>query len=240
MIAPLTSFSIRGVIWYQGESNVEPHRSREYRLLFPALISDWRRAWNQGPFPFLFVQLPNFKEQGTVFLYPQPNDMESAWADVREGQLAALALPNTGMVVTLDIGDPTNIHPGNKLDVGRRLSLLARSLAYGETIVASGPIYRAFVVEGDRLRLKFDHAGGGLVAKGEDLKGFAIAGRERRFVPANAKIEGNSVVIWSPSVSYPIAVRYGWADNPEASLFNREGLPASPFRTDDWHVPEVR
>ena len=237
MIAPLTRFSIRGVIWYQGESNAEPYRALEYRTLFQTLISDWRHAWNEGPVPFLFVQLSNFREQTSLGLYAQPNPLESAWAELRESQAAALALPNTGMVVTIDIGDPANIHPKNKQEVGRRLSSFARTVAYGENVLATGPIYCGVIAEGDRIRVRFDHVGGGLVAKAGALGGFVIAGRDRNFVEADARIEGNAVLVRSPRVPQPVSVRYAWADDPEATLFSREGLPASPFRTDEWSEP---
>jgi sialate O-acetylesterase len=234
MIAPLTPFSIRGAIWYQGETNAEPYRALEYRRLFQATISDWRRAWDQGPFPFLFVQLANFRDQESIGLYGQSNSSESPWALLRESQMMALALPNTAMVVAIDIGDATDIHPKNKQEVGRRLSLQARCLAYGEAVVSSGPIYRGLMLEGDRIRVRFDNAGTGLIAKGGTLQGITIAGRDRKFVRAEARVEGNTVVVWSAEVPHPLAVRYAWADNPVAALFNREGLPASPFRTDDW------
>ena len=227
MIAPLTSYSIRGAIWYQGESNARPYRSREYRQLFPTMIRDWRAAWNQGPFPFLFVQLANYRER-------KLEPVESTWAEVQEAQRMTLALPNTGMAVIIDIGEADDIHPRNKQDVGLRLSLAARALAYGEDLVYSGPIYKGMIIEPGRIRVRFDHVGSGLVARTGTLKGFAIAGRDRRFKWAEARIDGNDVVVSSPDVPSPTAVRYAWQDNPEASLFNKDGLPASPFRTDDW------
>lgn len=223
MIAPLTKFTIRGVIWYQGESNVG--RAAEYRRLFPAMITDWRKAWGLGDFPFLFVQLANF-------LARKPEPSESAWAELREAQMFALKLPNTGMATAIDIGDANDIHPRNKQEVGRRLALVARAIAYGEPIVYSGPIYERMQVEGNKVRLFFRHVGSGLVCKGEKLTGFAIAGVDGKFVWAEAAIEGDTVVVWSPQVLKPVAVRYAWADNPEVSLYNREGLPALPFRTD--------
>ncbi len=223
MIAPLTKFTIRGVIWYQGESNVG--RAAEYRRLFPAMITDWRKAWGLGDFPFLFVQLANF-------LARKPEPSESAWAELREAQMFALKLPNTGMATAIDIGDANDIHPRNKQEVGRRLALVARAIAYGEPIVYSGPIYERMQVEGNKVRLFFRHVGSGLVCKGEKLTGFAITGVDGKFVWAEAAIEGDTVVVWSPQVPQPVAVRYAWADNPEVSLYNREGLPALPFRTD--------
>ncbi|MFQ6098543.1 MAG: sialate O-acetylesterase, partial [Armatimonadota bacterium] len=226
MIAPLIPYAIRGAIWYQGESNAG--RAYEYRALFKAMIRDWRRNWKQGPFPFLFVQLANFMAR-------KPEPGESAWAELREAQLRALSLPNTGMAVIIDIGEARDIHPKNKQDVGARLALAARKIAYGEDIVHSGPIYDSMKVEGGKIRLRFKHVDGGLTAKGSKvLKGFAIAGADRKFVWANAAIRGDTVIVWSHKVPHPVAVRYAWADNPECNLYNAAGLPASPFRTDDW------
>lgn len=226
MIAPLTPFAIRGVIWYQGESNAG--RAYQYRRLFPTLIQDWRRAWGRGDFPFLFVQLANFMKT-----LPEPS--ESAWAELREAQSMALSLPKTGMAVAIDIGEADDIHPKNKQEVGRRLALAALAIAYGKDVVYSGPLYESMSIEGNRIRLRFKHVDGGLVAKdGEGLKGFAIAGEDRKFVWAEARIEGDTVVVSSPQVPNPVAVRYAWADNPVCNLYNRAGLPASPFRTDDW------
>ena len=226
MIAPLIPYRICGAIWYQGEANVE--RAYQYRKLFPAMIKNWRNDWGQGDFPFLFVQLANFQD-----VKPEPS--ESDWAELREAQLMTLALPNTAMAVTIDIGDANDIHPKNKQDVGRRLALWALGKTYGKNIVYSGPIYKSMNVEGNKIILHFDHIGGGLVADGgEPLKGFAIAAAERKFVWADAKIDGETVVVSSERISEPVAVRYGWADNPICNLYNKEGLPASPFRTDDW------
>jgi len=228
MIAPLTPLTIRGVLWYQGESNAVPLRSgKEYRRLFAALIESWRDQWNQGAFPFLFVQLPNYKPA-------QEAPAESVWAELREAQAAALVLPNTGMAVTIDVGEADDIHPKNKQDVALRLALAARAVAYGEHVVASGPVFDGVIPEGPRLRVRFRHVGGGLVVKGERLREFAVAGRDRKFVWADARIEGDTVVVSSPSVADPIAVRYAWADNPAVSLYNKEGLPAAPFRSDEW------
>ncbi len=226
MIAPLTPYAIRGAIWYQGESNAS--RAYQYRKLFPAMIQDWRRHWNRGDFPFLFVQLANFMQR-------KPEPSESAWAELREAQLMALSLPNTAMAVIIDIGEANDIHPKNKQGVGHRLALAARAIVYGEDIEYSGPLFETMTIEGNKVRIRFSHVGGGLVAKGGGpLKGFAIAGVDRKFVWAQAKIEGDSVVVWSEKVPHPVAVRYAWADNPECNLYNKEGLPASPFRTDDW------
>ncbi len=226
MIAPIVPYAIQGAIWYQGESNAG--RACEYRTLFPAMIQDWREAWAQGDFPFLFVQLANF-------MPARPEPSESAWAELREAQLMTLSLPKTGMAVAIDIGDANDIHPRNKQDVGKRLALNALAIAYGKKVVSSGPIYERMKREGNAIRLYFKHVDGGLTTpNGEPLKGFAIAGADRKFVWADARIEGNTVVVSSPQVPEPVAVRYAWADNPVCNLYNRAGLPASPFRTDDW------
>ncbi len=227
MIAPLLNYSIKGVAWYQGESNA--NRPIEYRDLFPALIRDWRAKWNEGDFPFLFVQLPNFMESKK-----QPS--ESNWAMLREAQFKALSLPRTGMAVAIDIGEWNDIHPLNKKDVGIRLARAAQKVAYAdEAVVYSGPVYQSMKVEGNRIILSFTNTGSGLMAKGEGLKCFAIAGADKQFVWANAKIENNNVVVWSEEITNPVAARYAWADNPDgANLYNAEGLPASPFRTDNF------
>jgi len=227
MIAPLLNYTIKGVIWYQGESNAG--KPLEYQKLFPALIADWRQKWNQGDFPFLYVQLPNFMEA-------KDKPSNSNWAALREAQLKTLAVPNTAMVVAIDLGEWNDIHPLNKEDVGRRLALAAQKVAYGdEKVVYSGPIYQSMKIEGNKIILTFIDTGSGLVAKdGGELEYFAIAGADKKFVWAKAKIEGNNVVVWNDQVANPVAVRYGWADNPEgANLYNKEGLPASPFRTDE-------
>ena len=221
MIAPLTRFPIRGAIWYQGESNTAPERAPLYARLFQTMIRDWRRAWGQGDFPFLFVQLANFETS------PQ-----SMWPEVRDAQRQTLALANTGMAVTIDIGMPKNIHPTNKQDVALRLALAARAIAYGEKIEYSGPLYRQATPEGNSLRVWFEHAAGGLKSKGTELKGFEIAGPDRKFSPAQARIDGSTVVVRSASVSAPAYVRYGWASNPECNLYNSDDLPASPFRSE--------
>jgi sialate O-acetylesterase len=220
MIAPLTRFPICGVIWYQGESNADPRRYPVYARLFQTLIQDWRSAWSEGNFPFLFVQIANF--------HTGPDDH---WPDVRVAQLAALALVNTAMTVTIDIGDPRNIHPADKQDVGHRLALAARAIVYGEQVEYSGPIFRSMSRAGDSLRLYFDHADTGLVAGGGTLQGFEVAGPDGKFVPAVASVEDTSVLVSSPAVQDPVQVRYGWSDNPVCNLFNKDGLPASPFRT---------
>ena len=228
MVAPLIPYAIRGVIWYQGEANAAT--AYRYRTVFPAMIRDWRSHWAQGDFPFLFVQLANFMEAK-----PEPADSE--WAELREAQLMTLSVPRTGMATAIDIGEAKDIHPRNKQEVGRRLALAARAIAYGEQLVHSGPIYRAgsLKIEGGNARVSFDHAGGGLEARGGGpLKWFAIAGADRRFVWADARIDGDSVVVSSPNVASPVAVRYDWSSNPDGNLANKEGLPASPFRTDNW------
>jgi sialate O-acetylesterase len=228
MINPLIHYRIKGVIWYQGESNED--RPLEYRELFPALIRDWRNKWGQGDFPFLFVQLANYMEPKTV-------PSESNWALLRESQLKALSLPNTGMAVTIDIGEWNDIHPLNKKDVGIRLALAAQKTAYGEEkMVYSGPLYKTMRIDDNKIILSFTNTGSGLVAMGGgELQHFSIAGPDRKFVWATAKIENDHVIVWNEKISKPVAVRYAWADNPEgANLYNREGLPASPFRTDDW------
>ncbi|MFP5229296.1 MAG: sialate O-acetylesterase [Acidobacteriota bacterium] len=220
MIAPLTPFPIRGVIWYQGESNTDAMRYPIYGRLFRALIQDWRRAWGEGNFPFLYVQIANYRTG--------PADH---WPEVREAQREALDLVNTAMAVTIDIGDPDNIHPADKQDVGDRLALAARAIAYSEPVEYSGPLFRSMRREGAQLRVEFDHAGTGLVMRGGELTGFEIAGADGRFVPATAKIDGASVLLSSPAVPLPEQARYGWADNPACNLYNSAGLPASPFRS---------
>jgi sialate O-acetylesterase len=221
MIAPLTRFPIRGAIWYQGEAN-SSERAPLYAHLFQTMISDWRRSWDEGDFPFLFVQIANFKTG--------PDDR---WPEVRDAQRKALALRNTGMAVTIDIGDPVNIHPKDKMDVGLRLAGAARAIAYGEKLKWSGPLYRQLTRENHALRVWFDHAGGLSAKGGGAVTGFEVAGADGKYVTADAKIEGSSVIVSSASVSDPISVRYAWADNPTCNLYNREGLPASPFQAPD-------
>jgi len=248
MIAPLIPYAIKGVIWYQGESNAsEPGL---YHIVLPALVPDWRTHWGQGDFPFLLVQLPNFSARK-----PQPG--ESTWAGTREAQALVLKQPNTGMAVTLDIGEPGNIHPADKLDVGHRLALAAEHVAYGDQgIVYSGPTYKSSTVEGNKIRIQLDNIGGGLtIGRAPDtyyaaeklpvpqapdaaLQGFAIAGADHKYVWANASIDGNSLVVSSDAVPSPVTVRYAWADNPACNLYNKEGLPAAPFRTDDVPLPK--
>jgi sialate O-acetylesterase len=227
MIAPIQPYSMRGVIWYQGESNAL--EAYAYRKLLPALIRDWRTAWNEGDFPFLIVQLPN---HGAV--PDQPS--ESAWAELREAQLLTTRqVPNTGIAVTVDIGDPKDVHPHRKAEVGQRLALLAFGTTYKKPIVYSGPLYQSLTVEGDKIRIRFANTGSGMEANGGGpLTGFAIAGSDQQFHWAEATIDGVSVVVSSPEVTTPVAVRYAWGDSPRCNLFNKDGLPASPFRTDNW------
>lgn len=228
MIAPLINYSIKGVIWYQGEANTK--NPAEYQKTFPALINDWRKKWDQGDFPFLYVQLANF-----MGVRDQPS--ESQWAELREAQLKSLRVANTAMAVTTDIGEWNDIHPLNKKEVGKRLALAAQKVAYYEkNVVCSGPAYKSMKVEDDKIILSFTNTGSGLVAKGKDeLDHFAICGADKKFVWADARIEGDKVVVWNDSIANPMAVRYAWADNPEgANLYNKEGLPASPFRTDEF------
>ncbi len=233
MIAPLLPFAIKGAIWYQGESNVG--RAAQYKQVMATLIRDWRARFGVGDFPFLIVQLANFMNRREV-----PTDSE--WARLREAQLyVSRNVPRSGLAVIIDVGEAKDIHPKDKQDVGNRLALEALRVAYDKKLESSGPIYRSMKVEGDRVRLSFDHTDGGLVAKdGDRLIGFAIAGEDRRFVWADAVIKGKEVVVSSPEVKKPVAVRYGWADNPACNLYNREGLPASPFRTDDFPVASAR
>ncbi|HXR39032.1 MAG TPA: sialate O-acetylesterase [Terracidiphilus sp.] len=218
MITPLTPFAIRGVIWYQGESNSALARAPLYGRVLRTMIEDWRHEWGVGDFPFLFVQISNFKSSPA-----------EDWAELREQQLKTLALRNTAMAVTIDIGNPDNVHPTDKLDVGLRLALAARALSYGEDVSYSGPIFRQATPEGGAIRVWFEHHAKGLMARGGDLTGFEVAGSDVKFVAATAKIEGSTVVASSPDVAEPVAVRYGWANSPQCNLFNGEGLPASPF-----------
>jgi sialate O-acetylesterase len=228
MVHPLLNFRVRGVIWYQGESNAS--RAYQYRELFPLMIEDWRKHWEYPDMPFLFVQLANFRA-------PLEKPGESTWAELREAQSMALSLPHTGMAVTIDIGEADDIHPINKQDVGKRLALAALHVAYGRDLVYSGPVFRDMVTAGDQVILSFDHVGGGLKARDPYgyLKGFAMAGLGRTFHRARARIQGDKVIVHSEKVKQPVAVRYGWEDNPgDVNLYNAEGLPAAPFRTDDW------
>jgi sialate O-acetylesterase len=227
MIAPLQPYRIRGAIWYQGEGNT--WRAYQYRTLLPALIAGWRKGWKEGDFPFLIVQLPN---QGD-----SPELGDSIWAELREAQLlTAKTVPNTGLAVTIDVGDPHNLHPPRKEEIGYRLAVWAQGTTYGRKIVYSGPIYDSMQIVGSEIKIHFLHRGTGLEARDGTLKGFSIAGADRKFHWANARIDGESIAVSSPDVVSPVAVRYGWAGSPECNLYNKEGLPASPFRTDDWPV----
>jgi sialate O-acetylesterase len=221
MIVPLTPMAIRGVIWYQGESNSALERAPLYSRVFGTMIEDWRHAWGLGDFPFLFVQISNFKS----------NEKED-WAELREQQLKTLALRNTAMAVTIDIGNPDNVHPTDKVDVGLRLARAARALSYGERVEYEGPVFRQATPEGAAMRAWFDHARG-LTAKGGDVTGFEVAGADGKFMAATARIEGETVVAESPAVAEPVDVRYGWANSPMCDLFNGEGLPASPFTSSE-------
>ncbi len=234
MIHPILDFPIKGAIWYQGESNTE--EARQYKDLFSDMIIDWRKRWNVGEFPFLWVQLANFMQ-------PDDTPRESGWAMLRESQSATLQLPNTAQAVIIDIGEADDIHPRNKHDVGYRLALGAQKIAYGETdILASGPVYQGMKRKGKKIILTFEEVGDGLRVKGDEksmfmgLEEFAIAGVDQKFVWAKAIIKGkDKIVVWSDEVKKPVAVRYAWGNNPdEANLYNSENLPASPFRTDDW------
>ncbi|MBS7565418.1 sialate O-acetylesterase [Mucilaginibacter sp. Bleaf8] len=226
MIAPLVNYTLKGMIWYQGESNSQ--QPQQYAKLLPNLIADWRSHFKQGTLPFLYVQLPNYNE---VEYLPG----ESKWAEFRESQLKALQVPNTAMAVAIDCGEWNDIHPLGKKPVGERLALAAQHVAYGDNKIEwSGPIYQSANVQGNKIVITFSHTGSGLVARGDgELKYFAIAGADKKFVWAQATIEGNKVVVWHEAIKQPLYVRYAWAENSDsANLYNREGLPASPFRTD--------
>ena len=224
MVAPLVPYALHGFLWYQGETNA--HRAFQYRTLFPAMIKDWRRAWGQGNASFHYVQLANFTDRGPT----------EEWAELREAQSMALSLPNTGMAVTIDVGNPKDIHPTNKLAVGERLARLALAKDYAKDVVPSGPLFKSARVQGAAIRVRFTFAEG-LRAAGTEPTGFAIAGADRKFVPAVAVIEGDTVTVRAESVTNPVAVRYGWEGAPDCNLQNAEGLPASPFRSDRW--PEI-
>jgi sialate O-acetylesterase len=234
MIAPLAPYGVKGAIWYQGESNAG--RAHQYRKLFPAMISDWREKWNSagnganlGDFSFYFVQLANYQKREA-----EPKD--SDWAELRDAQTSTLSLPKTGMAVIIDVGEANDIHPRNKQDVGRRLARWALAKDYGKNIAYSGPVLDSMNVDGSTVKLKFKNlGGGGLKFVGDKLTGFAVAGEDQKFAWADAKIEGNdTVVLKASAVEKPVAVRYAWASNPDANLYDRAGLPATPFRTDSW------
>jgi len=232
MIEPLAPFALRGAIWYQGESNAGGSAAGLYGLQLRTMIANWRQRWGQGEFPFLWVQLPNFRaaQQAPV--------ETSGWVIVQEQMRKTLAVPNTGMAITIDVGEADDIHPKNKQDVGKRLALWALGTTYGKQLVHSGPLSQSMSVQDGKIAVRFEHVGEGLKTIGEVVKGFAIAGEDRQFVFAEARIAGpDTVVVSSPDVARPVAVRYAWAANPDANLFNSAGLPASPFRTDDWETP---
>ncbi len=230
MIAPLIPLSIQGVIWYQGESNADNKADAvEYNKLFPAMINDWRHRWGQGEFPFLFVQLASFGA-----LQPQPADAN--WGYLREAQSGTLALPNTGMAITTDIGNPANIHPVQKKEVGDRLAAEAMRVVYGQPgLPSTGPVFSNYKIQGNQFILDFKNIGKGLLAKNGPLKHFAIAGADKKFYWADAVIKGKQIIVTCKEVKSPVALRYGWANSPvDANLYNKEGYPASPFRTDHW------
>jgi sialate O-acetylesterase len=221
MIAPETAFTMKGVIWYQGESNTAAALAPMYSKLFPALISDWRAKWGQGNFPFLFVQISSYKSN--------PTDL---WGVVRDAQRRTLDLTGTGMAVSLDVGDPNNIHPPDKQSVSHRLALAARALAYGESIEYSGPLFRQATSEGASLRVWFNHSDG-LTARGATLEGFEVAGQDHHFEPAVAHIDGATVVVNAAEIKTPVYVRYAWANAPAANLYNGAELPASTFTSEE-------
>jgi len=225
MVAPEINYTIKGFCWYQGESNAG--RPQEYEKLMYALMNDWRNKWKQGALPFLYVQLPGFMDYNYL-------PSESGWAMLREAQLKALSAPNSAMTVAIDLGEWNDIHPDNKKDVGERMALAALKLAYGENIIYSGPLFKTATVEANKIIISFEHTGSGLITNdGEEPGDFAIAGADKKFVWAKTKIEGNKVIVWSDEITQPLYVRYAWADNPvHPNLYNKEGLPASPFRTD--------
>jgi sialate O-acetylesterase len=227
MIQPLIPYGIKGFIWYQGDAN--DSAAYNYRKLFPMMISDWRKRWDQGKLPFLYVQLANYKKR-------KEEPSESEWAELREAQTMTLSQPNTGMACIIDIGEANDIHPRNKKEVGRRLALNANKLVYKQDIVVSGPVYKSYRKDGNRIRISFTNTASGISTRdgAAEVSGFAVAGKDQQFHWAKAIIEGNEVVVYSDKVTDPVAVRYAWADNPECNLINSEGLPAVPFRTDGW------
>ncbi len=233
MIAPLTRYTIRGVIWYQGESNVT--RAWQYRILLPLMIRDWRRAWGQGDFPFGLVQLAPFHYKLDVNF----TDVPPAWcAELREAQAWTVKIvPNTGMAVIMDLDELTDIHPKNKQEIARRLALWALASVYGRELVYCGPTYESMTVEGNKIRIHFTHTGSGLTTRdNQPPNEMTIAGEDQQFHPARGVIEGNTVVVWSPKVPKPVAVRFAWRDAAVVNLANKEGLPAAPFRTDSWKL----
>jgi sialate O-acetylesterase len=226
MINPLIPFSFQGVIWYQGEAN--EFRSEQYSRLFPLLIHDWRTYWNND-FPFYFVQLANYKKR-------EDKPTKAEWAELRDAQGKGLNLSNTGMAVSIDIGNAENIHPKNKQDVGYRLALIAANKTYKLSVVCEGPSFKSFVIKGSKIEINFESVGSGMIVRNDPiLRGFAIAGTDKKFHWAKAEIFGDKVIVYAPEVEFPIAVRYAWANNPDCNLYNLEGLPAAPFRTDNWN-----
>ncbi len=222
MIAPVIHYAIKGFLWYQGEANTG--RAAEYAKLQPAMIADWRSKWKEGEVPFFYVQLPGFGDYNYL-------PSEGGWAELREAQLQSLSVRYTGMVVAIDLGEWNDIHPDRKKPVGDRLALAARKIAYGDDIVYSGPIFQSTAFSGGKVTIAFAHTGAGLITNdGEEPQEFAIAGADRKFVWAHAKIDGDKVVVWSDEIKDPKYVRYAWADDPvNPNLYNKEGLPASPF-----------
>jgi sialate O-acetylesterase len=223
MIAPLTPYTIRGVIWYQGETNASVDRAPFYERLFPDLIANWRSEWKQGNFPFLYAQIAGYDDWEKIY---------TCWGVIREAQRRALSVANTGMAVTLDVGEANNIHPTDKLTVGRRLALLADSLAYGEPVTASGPLFQRAMEEDGGIRVWFEDAAGLAAADGRPVEGFEVAGSDHNFKPAEGHIDGASVVVSSAEIKHPVYVRYAWANAPAANLVNAAGLPASTFTSE--------
>jgi sialate O-acetylesterase len=232
MIHPILPFAIKGILWYQGESNANNvQQAKAYRGQLESLITSWRSELGSGHevLPFFWVQLPNYNPADSI---PPVN---AGWATIRESMEAALALPKTGQVVIIDLGGARELHPRNKQDVGARLARVVRKVAYGQNVIASGPTYRSHTIRGDTAVVSFANLADGLRVRGDSLGGFAIAGPDHHWVWAHARLNGSTVLVWNPSITKPIAIRYAWADNPErANLYNSEGLPAAPFRTDKW------
>jgi len=227
MIAPLVNYNIKGFVWYQGESNTS--RADEYAKLQPAMINDWRSKWNDNNLPFLFVQLPGFGDYNYL-------PSKSEWASFREAQAKSLSIPNTAMAVAIDIGEWNDVHPDDKKDVGNRLALTAEKIAYNENIIYSGPIYQSQLIDGNKIIISFSNTGSGLTTKNDEAPAeFAIAGDDKKFVWADAKIDGNKIIVSSDDVPAPKYVRYAWADAPvNPNLINKEDLPAAPFKTDEY------
>lgn len=247
MINPLVPYAIKGIIWYQGENNAD--RAYQYRTAFPLMIEDWRGRWQQESLPFYFCQLANYlarkRGQFDIPAGREPEPAESTWAELREAQTQTLRLPETGQAILIDIGESRDIHPRNKKDAGERLALVALAKTYGKDLPYSGPVYESLAIEGNAARVKFRHADGGLVVRPEakdpsvgnmasEVQGFAICGEDRKWVWADARIDGQTVIVWSDKVPAPVAVRYAWANDPACNLYNGAGLPAAPFRTDDF------